>query len=269
MLGTLFFYLSKFIWALVAPASVLYLLFVGGCLLLWFGKTRLASRVLGPTLALFTLVAFLPLGNWLATPLEQRFEANPELPESVDGIIMLGGAVDAMTSYIWNQPEFGPAADRYFALADLARQYPDATLVFTGGSGSVRDQAFKEADIAEVVFATIGINGRNLVMERESRNTQENALNSKALVNPEPGESWVLITSAQHMPRSVGIFCQQGWPVIPYPVDHKTAPGRQFRIEFNPGENLESLNHVTREWLGLLAYYLTGKSDSLLPAGCH
>lgn len=268
MLSTLFFYLSKIVWALVAPASLLYLLLLAGCVQLFRGKLRAAKILLGVSTAAFTLIAFLPVGQWLATPLETRFAANPDLPRRVDGIIVLGGALDPLRSYIWDQPEFVGAADRYYAFAELAKQYRRADLVFTGGNGTIRDQAFKEADVATYVFENLGIDPDRLVMERDSRNTRENVVNSKALAKPEPGDTWVLITSAIHMPRAVGVFCEQDWPVIAYPVDHETAPGSQVRLTFNPAGNLQALNGAIREWVGLLAYDVTGKTDALLPAGC-
>jgi len=269
MMATLFFYLSKIIWALLSPASLLFILFIAGVILLALKKERLARSILYPVAVIFVLIAIFPVGKWIATPLETRFPANPPLPESVDGIIMLGGAVDAVPSFLWDQPELGSAAERYLGFLELSRQYPQATLVFTGGNGRIRDQEYKEADIALHLFELLGLDEDRLIVERDSRNTEENVINSKTLVNPQAGETWILVTSAEHMPRSVGLFCKQGWPVIPWPVDHESTPGRQLRIEFDPGENLFALNDHSREWVGLLAYYLTGKTDRFIPDTCH
>jgi uncharacterized SAM-binding protein YcdF (DUF218 family) len=268
-MNTLFFYLSKILWALLSPASFLFLLLIAGIGLLFLKKIQAARVLLGTAAVLMTLVAFLPLGKWLVTPLEAHFPANPTLPESIDGIIMLSGAIDPVNSYIWDQPQLGSAADRYTAFIALARIYPQARLVFTGGSGSIIDQEFRAADIALYFLESMGIERARLEVERDSRNTFENAVNSKKLVNPAAGEQWVLITSAAHMPRSVGIFCKQGWPVIPYPVDHESSPGRQFRIQYNFAGNLASFNDHVREWLGLLVYYFTGRTDQILPESCH
>jgi len=268
MLDTLFFYLSKIIWALISPGSFLFILLISGIALLFMNKQRLAKTVLGTAGVLLTLVAFLPIGAWLVTPLENRFPANPELPSRIHGIILLGGAIDPLKSYIWDQPEFGGAADRYHAFITLAREHSRARLVFTGGAGTLLDQEFKEADIASYFLEDMGISKRRLETERDARNTFENAVNSKVLMEPEPGENWILITSAAHMPRAVGIFCTQDWPVIPWPVDHESAPGYQTRIKFDLAGNLSSLNTHTREWIGLIAYFVTGKTPALLPGSC-
>ena len=268
MLNTLFFYASKIIWALLSPATLIYLLLMLGIALVYCRKIDLAKILLGAAAVLLTLIAILPLGLWLASPLENRFPANPQLPDNIDGIILLGGAIDPLKSYIWNQPEFGDAADRYIAFIELAKNYPDAELIFTGGAGSLLDQEYKEADVALYFLESMGIERSRLEMERDSRNTYENAVNSKALVKPRPGENWILVTSATHMPRSMGVFCQQDWAVIPYPVDHATSPGRQMRLSFNLAENLAALNYHAREWAGLLAYFVSGKTSAFLPGQC-
>jgi len=269
MQNTLFFFASKIIWALISPGSLLFLILLSGIVLLFLGKLSAAKIILGVGGIMMALVTFLPLGTWLVTPLETRFPTNPELPSRIHGIILLGGTVDPVTSYIWDQPQFGSSAERYHAFIQLAREHRRAKLVFTGGAGSLLDQQYKEADIARYFLHNMGISENRLEFERDSRNTYENAVNSKALVAPQPDENWILITSAGHMPRSVGIFCQLGWPVIPWPVDHQSEPGFQTRLTFELAGNLSSLNQHSREWIGLFAYFITGKTGSLLPGGCR
>jgi uncharacterized SAM-binding protein YcdF (DUF218 family) len=79
----------------------------------------------------------------------------------------------------------------------------------------------------------------------------------------------VVITTAFHMPRSIGLFCKQNWPVIPYPVDHATNPEKLFKLNFNLADHVSSLTDASHEWVGLLAYFLTGKIDQILPKTCH
>ena len=269
MLNTLFFYTSKIVWALLSPATFIYFLLMLGIALLYFKKIDTAKVFLTTAGVLLSLVSILPVGLWLASPLESRFPANPDLPDNIDGIILLGGAIDPLRSYIWNQPEFGAAADRYTAFIELAKNYPEAELIFTGGAGTLLDQEYKEADVALYFLESMGIERSRLEMERDSRNTFENALNSKALMQPAIGENWILVTSAAHMPRSIGVFCQQDWPVLPYPVDHETTPGRPWRVKFDLAGNLNTLNQHAREWAGLLAYFISGRTSAFLPRLCH
>ncbi len=268
MLNTLFFYMSKIAWALLSPANLLFLFLLAGIVLLFLDRTRLARIMLATGVVLVTIATFVPLGDWLAIPLENRFDTNPELPKRVDGIIMLGGAADPLGSYIWDQAELGDAVERYLGFVSLASEHPEAKLLFTGGNGAILDQGYSEADIALYLLESLGVARSRLELERDSRNTFENAVNSKVLIKPEAGENWVLVTSAAHMPRAVGVFCAAGWQVIPWPVDHGTIPGRQLRFDPDLAGNLVSLNENFREWLGLVVYRITSKTDALFPAGC-
>jgi uncharacterized SAM-binding protein YcdF (DUF218 family) len=269
LIDNVFFWLSKLVWLVLTPGSWIVMAVAGIWLTSKIGWSRLSSRLLGFTLAFVLILAFLPVGEWLILPLESRFAANPELPTQVDGIILLGGAVNPGLSAAWGQPEIGAASERLFALLALARQYPQARLVFSGGAGALLEQQHKGADWVEVLFTNVSdISGR-IDFERESRNTFENAVFSKALVEPRQGESWILITSAFHMPRSVGIFCRQGWSVLPYPVDHYGRRDNPLRLDLDLNDHLYVLGIALREWIGLLAYRVTGKTHSWLPdAAC-
>lgn len=268
-MNTFFFWLSKLAWLVIAPDSLLLILALVAWALLWRGKTRLARRILGLVAVAMLIVALFPVGEWMLYPLERRFVSNPVLPHKIDGIIVLGGTEDAALSAAWNQVELGDGAERLLAFQALARRYPEAKLVFTGGSGSMLNQTDKGADVAEKLYGQMGLDTSRITFERAARNTFENAVLSKALAKPAAGQNWVLITSAFHMPRSVGIFCRAGWPVIPYPVDHHSWRGNLLRIDLDLGGHLGGLMTAVREWVGLTAYYASGKTAALLPSGCR
>ncbi len=268
-MDSFFFFLSKMMWMVTAPDSLLLILLLIAWTLLWRGKYRSAKRVLGFVVGILLIVALFPVGEWVLYPLEIRFPKNPVLPQKIDGIIVLGGAENADLSNKWNQVELGEAAERLLAFQTLARRYPEAKLMFTGGSGSMVYQGYKGADVAKMVFEQQGINTSHITFERESRNTYENAMFSKVLAKPVSDENWILITSAFHMPRSVGIFCRAGWPTIPYPVDHYTWPGNLFRVDLDLAGHLKTLAMGIKEWLGLVVYYVTGKTANLFPLSCE
>lgn len=265
-MDTVFFLASKIIWAIISPDSLIVLLGVGAWLALGIGWQRLSRRLLSACALLLVLIGCLPVGEWLIAPLENRFAANAALPAEVEGIIVLGGFLNPSTSNAWNQAELDRAADRLTGFLYLAGLYPDAQLVFTGGSGSITNQEFKEAESARFLLQQLGLSARAILFESESRNTYENAVNSKRLVAPTPGSDWILVTSAFHMPRSVGIFCQQEWPVYPYPVDHYSLKGNLLRIQFQFADNLSILRTAMREWAGLIAYRISGRSARFLPS---
>jgi len=264
-MDTVFFLASKIIWAIISPDSLIVILGVAAWLGLLFGWQKFSRRLLSFCAFLLIIIGFLPVGEWLISPLENRFNANAALPQEVNGIVVLSGAISPYQSEAWNQVEFGTAAERLTNFVYLAKLYPNAQLVFTGGTGSVTEQEFKAADYAGYLFDQLSLTDRVIVFERESRNTYENAVNSKELVSPAADENWVLISSAFHMPRSIGIFCQLDWPMIPYPVDHYSRKDDLYRVEFSFAENLGTLGTAIREWVGLTVYRFTGRTAQFLP----
>lgn len=260
------FALSKLLWGLVNPGSALVVLLVIGVIALRLPRWRRAGeRLIALVCLSFVLVSATPLAALVALPLENRFPRRAEL-DRVDGIIMLGGAVNPSLTMDRGDPSVSDAAERLFSFAELIRRHPEARAVSTGGSGILFGQGIKEDQTVRAVLAQVGVPDGRVIYETESRNTWENALFSQALVAPKPGERWILVTSAMHMPRSVGIFRKLGWPVTPYPVDYRT---RRNASLFGPAEldrPLLLLDDAVREWLGLLSYYLMDRTDALFPA---
>lgn len=254
----IFFYLSKVFWVLASPDHFFLLLILIGLLLVWAGK-RSGFWLSLASVMLLLIVAVLPVGNLLLKPLEQRTPQS-ELPERVTGIIILGGAEEAALSAMYEQPQMNAAAERVMVLPVLAKRYPNAPIVITGGSGSVLYPQHRGADVVAQWAEQIGFRER-LIVERQARNTFENAVYTGELVDKGSGQ-WLLVTSAFHMPRAVGIFRKQGWDIAPYAVDYRVS-GNQLSFQF--WRNMRDLSTAVREWIGLLAYYLTGKTDQLLP----
>ena len=212
------------------------------------------------------LVAVLPLGPWLILPLENRFPTVARLPDRVDGIVALGGAVSQLLTEAHGQPALNGAAERMTEFVALARLHPEAKLVFTGGSALIDYPELKETTVARQLFASLGMDVTHIVFEDRSRNTYENALYTRDLMKPKPGETWVLITSAFHMPRAYGCFSRVGWKVLPYPVDYMTLGEYRLTLDFGLASGLNAVGFAIHEWVGLLAYRLVGRTDALFPS---
>lgn len=261
------FALGKIVWWLVNPGNLLLALIVLGTLALLVGWRRLARLCLVPASLVMLALTFTPLRDALVVPLEQRFP--PPAPTGhdgpVDGIIVLGGAISTELSAIYQVPVVNGQGGRLLAFAELARRHPQAKLVFTGGSASLVDDSSREADHARVLFAGLGLDPARVIWERESRSTRENALFSKDLAKPEPGQRWLLVTSALHMPRSVGVFRAAGWPVIAHPAPYISGT-RAGAPPYALSDGLDYAEAGVREWLGLVYYYLNGWTDTLFPA---
>jgi uncharacterized SAM-binding protein YcdF (DUF218 family) len=253
-MDTLIFIISKLVAAAIRVETWL-LLGMGLALLgLLFGRLRLARVLLVATLAATLLLTVLPVGGLLLQPLESRYPANPVLSQ-VDGIVLLGGGEDASKSRFWKQPQLREGAERYTAALELARRFPQAQVVFAGGSGQLRDlsgEVVSEGGVAQAFFAAQGLDSERLLLEQRSRNTAENAANSLALAQPQAGQTWVLVTSAFHMPRALHLFEKAGWPEMqPWPVDYRS--GRFVDgIGWDLAENLRVLNTALNEHVGLL-----------------
>jgi uncharacterized SAM-binding protein YcdF (DUF218 family) len=261
----LFFVLSKTLGIVLLPTNFLVLLGILGVILLATRFAGLGRKLLIASMLLLAICGFLPLGNLLLYPLENRFPRWDAARGTPDGIIVLGGPIDADLSAAHDTPVISSAPDRIVAAAELARKYPNARVVFTGGSSNLISNDAREADFAAEIFEALGIDKKRLILERRSRNTYENATFSKALVAPKPGERWLLVTSAFHMPRAVGLFREAGFAVEPYPVDWRVGEGADVFAFSQAGIGLARTDIASREWLGLLAYRLVGRTDALFP----
>jgi uncharacterized SAM-binding protein YcdF (DUF218 family) len=263
----LFFALSKTLGIMMLPTNFLIGLGLLGMVLLFTRFASLGRKLAAASLVLLAICGFLPFGNLLLYPLEQRFPPWDDTRGAPDGIVVLGGSIDPELSAAHGTTVFKGSVDRIVAAAALAHRYPKARIVFSGGSANlVSDDSAKEADYAVSVFERLGIARDRLTVERRSRNTQENAEFSKALISPKTGERWLLVTSAYHMPRSVGVFRKAGFAVEPYPADWRTG-GRLDRLGFTTfaSEGLDHTDSALREWIGLAAYRISGKTDAFFP----
>jgi uncharacterized SAM-binding protein YcdF (DUF218 family) len=263
----LFFALSKTLGVMLLPTNFLIGLGLLGAVLLFTRFASFGRKLVIVSLAILAICGFSPLGNMLLYPLEARFPPWDDTRGAPDGIVVLGGSIDPELSEAHGVTVFKGSVDRIVAAATLAHRYPNARIVFSGGSANlVSDDSAKEADYAVSVFERLGIAKNRLTMERRSRNTQENAEFSKALVAPKAGERWLLVTSAFHMPRSVGVFRKAGFAVEPYPADWRTG-GRMDRLGLPTfaSEGLDHTDSALREWIGLAAYRISGKTDAFFP----
>ena len=257
------FILSKLFDILTSPANLLLVLLIG-LSLLGLSRWRSWQRPLLAALSLLLLgMAVVPWSSLLLSPLEDRY-ASTALPEHVDGVVVLGGALDPVVSAARGQVAANGAVERLTALIWLGRRYPQARLVFSGGSGSLTTQDLKEAPVARQFLEELGFDAARVVFEGESRNTRENALYTKQIMAPRPGEVWLLVTSALHMPRAMGAFAAVDWPIAAYPVDYLTT-GATVGWRFDLAAAFSVISNGLHEWLGLLYYRWRGWSTALFP----
>jgi uncharacterized SAM-binding protein YcdF (DUF218 family) len=247
----MYFLVSKIIGNFFSPSNFLITIGILGLILVFSRYRCLGQRLLAVCVAGFVVCGFLPVGSFLILPIETQFpnwSANGGAP---DGIVILGGGID-----------------RILVGVKLARQYPRARIVFSGGNGNlIRTDDITEADYAEELLSGLGLDQSRLLFDRQARNTQENAEFSKAIAQPKLGERWLLVTSAFHMPRSVAEFRKVDFAVEPYPVDSRKLDWPQILTLNNTFlERVNQTDAAAHEWLGLIAHRLAGATPELLPS---
>jgi uncharacterized SAM-binding protein YcdF (DUF218 family) len=262
----MFFTLSKIFWFFLQPTNVLIMGGLVGLVLSLTRRPRGGRVLMAAALVGIAVAGFSPLGSWIILPLEERF-ALPDPAEEPDGIVVLGGSFDTHVSLERGTVSLTDAAERLTTMVELARRYPSARLVFSGGAADFLVSGMREADVARQMLEGAGVDTARVTFEDRSRNTWQNAILTRELITPGPDEVWWLITSAYHMPRAVGAFRQAGFRVGAYPVDFRTSGRDDLAVPFSKAsEGLRRVDIAVREWIGLVVYRVTGRSNALFPA---
>lgn len=239
---TLAWFLEPVSWFLLFNAMTLWLLYRR--------RYRATAAVLAVNTVLIFSLTQLPVADMLVRPLEQAFQTPADLPKKIDGIIVLGGLIWAANG----KPHLTSEGERLTEFLALARRYPEARLVFTGGASS--PELSPETEAVKLFLIQQGFDPANVIFEDRSKNTYENAVYAQQLVRPNADEKWVLITSASHMPRAYSVFRKIGWDVIPYPVSYRGFPNPQF---LSGDKRLETLKMAIHEWVGIAVYRLSSR----------
>jgi uncharacterized SAM-binding protein YcdF (DUF218 family) len=262
----MFFILSKTSGDLIYPSHFVTVLAALGAILLCSRFARAGRFLLKTSLVLVLLLGLLPVGRTLVLVLEQRFPRWNGSGEPPAGIILLGGAVEPGRSAARGMVSLNGNAERVTEIAALARRFPQARIVFTGGSAALLGHGPPESAFMLQLFDSFGIARSRVTLEDRSRNTHENAVFTKALIDPKPGERWLLVTSAIHMPRAVGSFREAGFPVEAYPVDwNSNGWSDLWSLPPWPLSGLGVADDAAKEWIGLIAYRFAGYTPELLP----
>lgn len=266
----MFYFVSKTAWFFLQPSSLIVLMIVVGLLL---ASTRrfptVGLRFAWAGLALLLIGGLSPLSNLLILPLEQRFvSADRRLPDGpVAGIILLGGYEDGRITAARGTLTLNEAGDRLTEAALLAHRMPSVPVIVSGGAGTVFREEMPGTAAVGAWLSAIGIEPGRIILEDRSITTAENARFARVLLKPTPEQRWLLVTSAAHMPRSVGAFRQQGFQVIPWPADFRTKDtGDAWRPFRSVPGGLRRLDDASTEWIGLLAYWALGRTNALFPA---
>jgi uncharacterized SAM-binding protein YcdF (DUF218 family) len=255
----MFFVLSKIFWLLAAPSHWLGLFILATALCLLLRRVRAAGIFALLATALLVLAGTSLLNGPLIRALENRYPL-PPWPAHVDGVLVLGSGFDVNILRKRHAPQANEGVNRLVAALALARHYPDAKVVFTGGSGDLANPQNAETVTARYIFTELGLAPGRFTLEPRARNTYENILFSQELMKPKPGQVWLLDTAAIHMPRAMAVARKLGWPMIAWPSDYITTPSSAGIDLFDVSGNLSLTDYAVHEWIGMLAYRLGGKA---------
>ncbi|TAK49182.1 MAG: YdcF family protein [Xanthobacteraceae bacterium] len=262
----MFFFLSKILGFFIALSNVAACLGFAGLVLLLTPWRRWATGLMAASVALIVLFGLSPLGDVLMLGLSERYPPWREGGREPDGIVVLGGAISPEISAARGAVELNAAAERMTAAITLARQFPRARIVFSGGNANLVDNSTTEAEFARALWVSAGIAPERITLEDRSRTTAENAVFALKAAAPGEGERWLLVTSAHHMPRAMAAFQGAGFTVEAYPVDWRTRGWDDALIPFHRvSTGLARSDAAVHEWVGLLMYRLSGRTRELVP----
>lgn len=263
--------ISRGIWTIIQPSNLLFIMLIVGYFLSRYAHknsklNKLAFKIIPLSLTILFFAGFTNLSAWILWPLEGRFHeyTNKINQGPYSGIIVLAGSEKASISTYSDQAALNHGAERLIEAAALARKFPTLPIIHSGGIRNDPDE-FSENDVARIFFKQAAIDLSRIRFDGKSYNTHTNATMSRELIRQSENKKWLLVTSAFHMPRSVGAFREAGINIQPYPVDYKTTLkfGDIFSIDFSG--NLFTFDLAIHEYIGLFAYYITGRSSSLYP----
>ena len=232
----MFYPISQVFWPIFAPSNVLIFITSAAAVFALLLQSKLAAWLAAIGGCALIIGSFTPVSYWLTLPLENRFPHwRAGFQPLVDGVIVLSGSG-------------GP-----IELVQLSQDFPQARLVYSGYEGN-------GAEYLLAKFARLGGDRERVTVETRSRNTFQNALYSKELIKPNAQERWLVVTTASHMPRAIGCFRRVGFKVEAYPILYTGAETGVSTWA------LSTLDAAMKEWMGLLVYRATGKTDELFPA---
>lgn len=251
----MFFILSKILAPFTQPFTYIVLSLVTALALYRVPKIGRGSLLAAVLLVALFGTPFLP--DLLIRRLERAYTP-PAAPSQVDAVIVLAGMLDVQQSseeYL----EFGEAVERILTGMRLVREGVGDKLVIVGGSGDLFNQTKRESVFLRQFAIDFGIPANSILIDPDSRNTYENAVNARKIMEEHGLRSSILITSALHMPRSMGCFRSVGLEPIAYPVDFiSDDEGYRFSAIIPDVGHIDHMTRAFHEYFGLLAYKIAG-----------
>jgi uncharacterized SAM-binding protein YcdF (DUF218 family) len=220
------------------------------------GRRFVLMAVASAALVIFCLplVSWLALGTleWIYPPLKQR-------PLEFDAIVVLASYVrPASASHPRPEPD-ASTVYRCLRAAELYHEGERCTVIVSGGHADFSESAPSFAETMRQLLVQFGVSPLDLVVEEHSRTTQENACESKKLLDKRKLHKIILVTSTDHLPRAVACFRKQGFDVIPCGCHYEATEPDSWILQLVPTPGAARINQaVCHEWIGMVWYWLNG-----------
>ena len=257
------FFLSKFLWTILNPFNFIFIILFLSFLFNFFSKKKISNFLFLLSFILFLLIGFFPTGKYLFFILERNFHEQKILPDNLDGIIILGGATNPLLTKVHKQISLNGSVERLTESIKFIKKYPNVKVFFAGGSGSLSHPELSHSAVAKLFYTSLNINLKNIYFDQKSRNTHENILFAKNFFNPNMNQKWIIVSSAFHLPRAMNIAQKLNWNLIPYATDFRLSKEFSWKPSFNFFNNFYFFQQASHEWIGIVAYYLLGRSDRI------
>lgn len=255
-------------WLWLSPAQLLLLVGGLGFVLVCTPWRMLGRVLLAPAFATLLLVTYTPFAAQMIKTLEDRFPAPLVPPASVTGILVLGGAELADPALARN---LSPVADmnaRHARMAQLLQAHPQARAIYAGAlaepAAAAAAAALADSAQAKALLQRHGIDPGRVQWVENGLDTFEAMIFARDRAQPQPGETWLLVTSGWHMPRAMGVAQRQGWKLIPQPVAEMT--GIRVAAPGQAAAGLSLAERAIREWSALTLYAMFDRTNAWFPA---
>ena len=264
-----FYSLSSMLWSTFQPVQALVYLLLLVLILSFFNKNKFSRIINSITIILFILVILLPNGTYLLWKLENAYTIPKSFPNKIDGILILGGGINPILTYEHSQTILNEKIERIIESVKLIKQFPDAKVIYSEGAPITAKINITNIDAVKFFYKQMGVNNKKIIFENKSRNTYENIIFSKKFINENDSNKWILLTSAYHMKRAMSVAAKLELNFIPYPVDYRLQTAYNWKLVYivKGRTFLTNLNHfqlAIHEYIGLIVYYLTKKSNKII-----
>lgn len=241
---------------LAYPLSQVLLLGLLGLLLMLLGRLRGAFASVTLALAWLYLSSTGFFANFLMGALEQGYPPRAmSAIETVDAIVLLGGAMRG-DAHMGTLPDLNQQADR-LVLATALYKAGKAPLILATGGAARGDRP--EAEQMRDILAVMGVPRGHILLERQSRNTHDNAVYSALILQAKNMQRILLVTSSWHMRRAQAVFEAQGLEVIPAPTDYQRLVSTAAVPGWLPqARHLARTTYALHELLGYQVYRRRG-----------